>query len=126
MYLEVVPERRLVLTDAYTAGWVPAEKPFFTADRDDGGRSGTAPATSRRARHWRDEDLKAHEEMGFHEGWGQTADQLEAVAQSAQPDDSLTGGHVMTDRIIPCLWFNDNAEEAINFYVSLVPNSRII
>ena len=27
--------------------------------------------------------------------------------------------------IAPCLWFNDQAEEAANFYVSLFPNSRI-
>ena len=28
-------------------------------------------------------------------------------------------------KIIPCLWFTDQAEEAANFYVSLLPNSRI-
>jgi predicted 3-demethylubiquinone-9 3-methyltransferase (glyoxalase superfamily) len=28
-------------------------------------------------------------------------------------------------KISPCLWFNDNAEEAANFYVSVLPNSRI-
>lgn len=28
-------------------------------------------------------------------------------------------------KIVPCLWFNHNAEEAAKFYVSLVPNSRI-
>lgn len=28
-------------------------------------------------------------------------------------------------RIQPCLWFNGEAEEAANFYVSLFPNSRI-
>src|SRR5690606_35044208 len=30
VYLEVVPGRRLVFTDAYTEAWVPSEKPFFT------------------------------------------------------------------------------------------------
>ena len=29
-----------------------------------------------RARHWTVEDREAHEKMGFHEGWGQCADQL--------------------------------------------------
>ncbi|MEK7265487.1 MAG: VOC family protein [Pseudomonadota bacterium] len=29
-------------------------------------------------------------------------------------------------RISTCLWFNDNGEEAANFYVSLFPNSRIV
>lgn len=28
-------------------------------------------------------------------------------------------------KITPCLWFNYQAEEAANFYISLVPNSRI-
>jgi predicted 3-demethylubiquinone-9 3-methyltransferase (glyoxalase superfamily) len=28
-------------------------------------------------------------------------------------------------KIVPCLWFNGNAEEAVNFYVSLLPDSRI-
>jgi len=28
-------------------------------------------------------------------------------------------------RITPFLWFNDNAEEAVNFYVSIFKNSRI-
>ena len=28
-------------------------------------------------------------------------------------------------KVYPCLWFNHNAEEAANFYVSLLPDSRI-
>ncbi len=31
----------------------------------------------------------------------------------------------MNAKVYPCLWFNYNAEEAANFYVSLVPDSRI-
>src|SRR3954463_6229809 len=30
VYLEVVPNERLVFTDAYTRAWEPSEKPFFT------------------------------------------------------------------------------------------------
>lgn len=29
-------------------------------------------------------------------------------------------------RVSTCLWYNDNGEEAANFYVSLFPNSKII
>ena len=29
-------------------------------------------------------------------------------------------------KITPFLWFDDNAEEAANFYVSIFPNSRIV
>ena len=31
----------------------------------------------------------------------------------------------MSDKIIPCLWFDKQAEEAANFYVSLLPDSRV-
>lgn len=32
----------------------------------------------------------------------------------------------ITQRVSTCLWYDDNGEEAANFYVSLFPNSRII
>jgi predicted 3-demethylubiquinone-9 3-methyltransferase (glyoxalase superfamily) len=31
----------------------------------------------------------------------------------------------MMSKIAPCLWFDGQAEEAANFYVSLLPNSRV-
>lgn len=31
----------------------------------------------------------------------------------------------MVDKIIPHLWFNDNAKEAVDFYVSIFKNSKI-
>ncbi|WP_288759535.1 VOC family protein [uncultured Brevundimonas sp.] len=31
----------------------------------------------------------------------------------------------MTDKIVPCLWFNGDGEEAARVYVSLLPDSRI-
>lgn len=81
VYLEVVPNRKLVITDAYSAAWEPSQKPFFTAvltfEDEDGKTRYTA-----RARHWTVEDKETHEKMGFHEGWGQCADQLEAVAKA--------------------------------------------
>jgi uncharacterized protein YndB with AHSA1/START domain len=81
-YLEIVPNRKLVFTDAYTGDWVPKDgKPFMTAiitfDDEDGKTRYTA-----RVRHWSAEDLKTHEEMGFHGGWALCADQLEALAKT--------------------------------------------
>jgi predicted 3-demethylubiquinone-9 3-methyltransferase (glyoxalase superfamily) len=32
---------------------------------------------------------------------------------------------IETQKIAPCLWFNDNGEEAANFYVSVFQNSKI-
>ena len=34
IYLEVIPEKRLVFTDAYTSAWLPSEKPFMTVSVD--------------------------------------------------------------------------------------------
>lgn len=31
-----------------------------------------------------------------------------------------------TQKITPCLWFNFNAEEAVNYYLSIFKNSRIL
>ena len=81
VYLEVVPERRLVFTGGYTAGWRPAEKPFFTAVVDLAVEAGGTRYTAT-ARHWTAEARDEHARMGFHEGWGQCADQLEALART--------------------------------------------
>jgi uncharacterized protein YndB with AHSA1/START domain len=83
VYLEVVPNEKIVFTDAFTAGWVPVE----------GGGMMTATLTFEptgdgktryiaRAAHPTVEKLKEHEQMGFHEGWGIVADQMEALAKT--------------------------------------------
>ena len=81
VYLEIIPNRRLVFTDAYTAGWVPSAKPFMTAIIDFEPEDGKTRYTAR-VRHWRAEDKAAHEAMGFHAGWGQCADQLAELVAS--------------------------------------------
>jgi uncharacterized protein YndB with AHSA1/START domain len=78
VYLEVVPNQRLVFTDAYISAWQPSEKPFMTVIltfEDEGGKT----RYTARARHWTVADREAHEKMGFHQGWGQCADQLTAL-----------------------------------------------
>jgi uncharacterized protein YndB with AHSA1/START domain len=80
VYLEVVPNEKLVFTDAFTNAWTPSEKPFFVGIltfEDEGGKT----RYTARAAHWTKEDRDAHEKMGFHEGWMQCATQLEEVAR---------------------------------------------
>lgn len=83
VYLEAVPNKKLVFTDMFTEGWVPAE----------GGGMMTAVLTFEpqadgktryvaRVGHPTVEKLQQHEQMGFHEGWGVVAEQLEAIART--------------------------------------------
>jgi uncharacterized protein YndB with AHSA1/START domain len=75
VYLEVIPNRKLVFTDAYTEAWLPSEKPFFTGIITFEPEVGKTKYTAI-ARHWNLADKESHEKMGFHEGWGTCADQL--------------------------------------------------
>jgi uncharacterized protein YndB with AHSA1/START domain len=80
-YLEVVPHRRLVWTDALSGGWRPRAEPFMTGiltfDPIAGGTRYRALVlhadAAARARH---------EAMGFRDGWGKATDQLEALART--------------------------------------------
>ncbi|MGV3769640.1 MAG: SRPBCC family protein [Sphingobium phenoxybenzoativorans] len=78
--LEVIPNRKIVTTDAFSAGWVP-QGPFMTAittfEPEGEGTRYTATA-----RHWTEEAMKQHEEMGFTTGWSQVADQLAALCEA--------------------------------------------
>jgi uncharacterized protein YndB with AHSA1/START domain len=78
-YLEIVPNRRLVFTDAYLGDWVPSAAPFMTAIVTFEPEGGKTRYTAR-VRHWSAEDKKRHEDMGFHAGWGKCADQLAELA----------------------------------------------
>jgi uncharacterized protein YndB with AHSA1/START domain len=79
VYLDVVPNRRIVATDAFTEAWLPSAKPFMvmvlTFDDEGGHTRYTA-----RVRHWTHEDRATHESMGFYQGWGIATDQLAALA----------------------------------------------
>lgn len=88
--LEVVPGTRFVFTNMLDAGWNPQNAQpigivgmFEFADAD-GGKTRFRSS----ARHWSEADAKTHAEMGFAEGWGACANQLEEVAKrlAATPD----------------------------------------
>ena len=87
-YLEVVPDRRLVWTDALEPGYRPtarklgADAPFFmtavvTLEPHAGGTRYTATAI-----HGTAEGREKHEAMGFRDGWGAALDQLVALAKT--------------------------------------------
>ncbi len=80
--LEVIDQRKLVMTDSYTEGWKPSPDPFLTAiilmeDGENGGTRYTAIA-----RHRSVDARQKHEDMGFYDGWGTVAQQLDDYALS--------------------------------------------
>ncbi len=80
-YLEIVPERRLVWTDALTEGYRPAGAGFMTATlhlfAEGAGTRYVAVA-----QHADPETRAKHEEMGFVEGWGTCLTQLVELVKS--------------------------------------------
>jgi uncharacterized protein YndB with AHSA1/START domain len=84
VFLEVVPGKRIVSTDAFKAGWEP-QGPFMVAITDfiaEGGKT-RYRAT---ARHWTAEAKQQHESMGFADGWGKVAEQLAELAEAADKE----------------------------------------
>ena len=82
-WLLVEPQRRLVFTDAFVGDWLPGRaKPFMVGDIRFADAPGGGTLYTAMARHWSEEDRQTHEKMGFHEGWGQAATQLEALAKT--------------------------------------------
>jgi uncharacterized protein YndB with AHSA1/START domain len=81
VYLEVIPNQRLVFTDAFTSAWEPSDKPFMVAEVNFEDIGGGKTKYSARVRHWSVEDREAHEKMGFHEGWSQVAEQLAELVE---------------------------------------------
>ncbi|MCC2643068.1 MAG: putative glutathione S-transferase-related transrane protein [Nitrospira sp.] len=89
-YLEVIPHKKLVWTNALAPGYRPA--PSSSADAAECGtflftailslepyEKGTKYTAV--AMHKDDEGRKKHEEMGFHEGWNKALDQLVAYTK---------------------------------------------
>lgn len=81
--LLIEPERRLIFTECLTAGFRPVASPMLmmtaemTFEPDGDGTLYTA-----RVMHPDKATRDKHAEMGFHDGWGTAATQLEALAKT--------------------------------------------
>lgn len=78
------PPERIVFTDAFGPGWVPSNKAFMTVVVTFEEHQGKTKYTAR-ALHWNAADCLAHEEMGFHRGWGESLDRLVALVTTQMP-----------------------------------------
>jgi predicted 3-demethylubiquinone-9 3-methyltransferase (glyoxalase superfamily)/uncharacterized protein YndB with AHSA1/START domain len=117
VFREVVPPERIVTTDEFEEGYdydnldLPKGVILTVLFEDLGGRT----RLTLRIAHPTVEDRRKHEAMGVIAGWESTfgclADYL--AARRGQ-------------KITPFLWFDGNAEEAANFYVSVFPDSGVV
>ena len=80
-YLEVIPGRKLVFTDAFVGDWVPKDGAPFMAATITFTPEGDKTRYIATCHHWNEADKRQHEQMGFTAGWGVVADQLEALAK---------------------------------------------
>ncbi len=83
VFLEIVENERIVMTDAYGPGWEPSTGIFFTAVITFESLPGGRARYTARALHWTEENCRKHAEMGFLPGWGQVLDQLAELAKEA-------------------------------------------
>ncbi|MDB5474627.1 MAG: polyketide cyclase [Phenylobacterium sp.] len=80
-FLEIVPEARLVFTTVLTEGWRPAEPWLALTAIIAFEAEGNGTRYSARVLHKTAAEARKHEDMGFHDGWGTTIDQLAALAE---------------------------------------------
>jgi uncharacterized protein YndB with AHSA1/START domain len=87
-YLEVVPNRRLVWTDALEGGYRPAPQGPAAGFRMTAvvelEPQGSSTRYTACALHSDEEGRQKHETMGFHDGWGKALDQLVAHVKGLQ------------------------------------------
>lgn len=89
-YLEVVPNRRLVWTNALAPGFRPVppgavEGFFFFTGIVELSPQGSGTLYGARVKHGTPEDCQRHAAMGFEEGWGKALDQLIEFVKSWRP-----------------------------------------
>jgi uncharacterized protein YndB with AHSA1/START domain len=80
IYLAYDEGRRFVTTDAVTGDLQPSG-PFMIGIWEVA-PEGEGTRYTATARHWTEETCKQHEEMGFAEGWGACADQLQEICEN--------------------------------------------
>ena len=85
VFLEIVAPERIVFTDAFGPGWVPSTKAFMTAVVTFEEFHGKTLYTAR-AWHWNAADCQAHDDMGFHRGWGESVERLVTLVTDQMPD----------------------------------------
>ena len=80
IFLEWTEGQRFVTTDAVNSRFEPLD-PFMVGIWEIS-PEGAGTRYTASARHWTEEAMKQHADMGFEQGWGACADQLKALCEA--------------------------------------------
>ena len=119
-YLEVVPNRKLVFTDAFTGDWEPKDGAPFMVATVTFEPEGDKTRYTAMVRHWSEADRAPARRDGLPSRLGQ----MRRPARSSCQNHLRRTAHDHQS-ITPFLWFDTQAEDAAKYYVSLFPNSKI-
>ena len=92
VFLEVVPNRKIVATNLFGADWQPrklmtTQCDFAIVNITTFEPEGQGTRYTAACRHFDAEAVKQHREMGFEAGWGIVADQLAELAEGQAADE---------------------------------------
>ncbi|MHB2265475.1 SRPBCC family protein [Aliihoeflea sp. PC F10.4] len=80
-FLDIAPEKRLAFTTVLAEGWQPIEPWLALTAIITFEAHGKGTQYRAHVMHKNSADTRKHAEMGFHDGWGTTIDQLAAYVE---------------------------------------------
>ena len=122
VYREIVPPERIVNTQLFDQDWTGGETVGTLLLIEKKGKTTTTNTVLYPSKEARDGALKSGMEQGVAAGYDRLEKLFETGAISADSPTTKT----IAQKITPFLWFDGKAEEAMNFYVSIFKNSKVI
>jgi len=123
VYREIVAPERIVSTERFDEPWYPGEAVGTLVFVEQDGRTTVTQTMLYESRAARDSVLASPMEQGVEASYIRLDEILATTGRHPSP-----GGYEERPmkRITPFLWFDGNAEEAMNFYVSVFENSLVV
>jgi predicted 3-demethylubiquinone-9 3-methyltransferase (glyoxalase superfamily)/uncharacterized protein YndB with AHSA1/START domain len=122
VYREIVAPERIVNSQLFDQDWTGGETVGTLLLIDKNGKTTTTNTVRYPSKEARDGALKSGMEQGVAAGY----DRLEGLFETGAIGADSATKKTIEQRITPFLWFDGKAEEAMNFYVSIFKNSKVI
>jgi len=116
IYREIAPPDRLAFTEVWDDNWTGGETLVTIKFIERAGKTTVSQTILYTSLASRDAALKT----GMARGQAQAYERLEEILASKTTKESPK------QKIVTFLWFDNQVEEAVNFYVSIFKNSRIV